>query len=474
MKSFARNPVKARLVVTGLVIAVVVAGAIVYVAGRAGGPTLRLARVERGPLVASVSATGTLNAVATVQVGSQVTGRIQEILVDFNSPVRKGQLIARIDPESFEARRSQARSQLEAARAAVLNQRAAVDRARADAATARATLAVGRAQLANAQVAVGDTKRQLDRRTELLRRELIAQSEHDAAQAAADSARAQLDAARAQVDAQGETVRAAEAQLRVTEAQLQAVQAQVGEREAALRQAEVDLANTRILAPVDGVVVSRNMDPGQTVVAALQSPILFSIAQDLTQMQVHTSVDEADVGDVRPGQRATFTVDAFRGQTFAGEVVQVRKAAQVSQGVVTYVVVVSAPNPALKLLPGMTANVRIVIEEKARALKVPNTALRFQPPVRALDPARDGTAAPPAEAAADAARSGPADAADGTSGRVWIRRADGRLHPISVRLGVSDGTFTEVLAGELAEGQEVVVGLIEPSSSGSSRSRLKL
>jgi HlyD family secretion protein len=459
-----------RFVIVAGLAAVAVMAVALYLAGRPSAPKLRLAHVERGPLTASVTATGTLNAVVTVLVGSQVTGRIQEILVDFNSPVRKGQLIARIDPESFEARAGQARAQLDAARAAVLNQQSALDRARADVATARANLAVGRAQLANVQVTVADTLRQLDRRTELLRRGLIAQSDQDAAQAAHDSARAQLDAARAQLEAQGETVRAAEAQLRVADAQVQAAQAQVGEREAALRQAAVDVANTRILAPVDGVVVSRNMDVGQTVIAALQSPILFSIAQDLSQMQVHASVDEADVGQVRVGQRATFTVDAFRGEPFTGRVVQVRKAAQVSQGVVTYVVVVDAPNPSEKLLPGMTANVRIVVEEKARVLKVPNTALRFQPPgTEADETARGPSVTPAVEAARPAGEGSAAAAPDDAPGRVWVRGPDRALRPVAVRLGLTDGSFTEVVAGEVRAGDEVAIGADTSPAAGSRR-----
>jgi HlyD family secretion protein len=461
-----------RFVIVAVAAVVVVVGAVVYVTGRGSAPKLRVAPVERGPLTASVTATGTLNAVVTVLVGSQVTGRIQEILVDFNSPVRKGQLIARIDPESFEARAAQARSQLAAARAAVLNQQAALDRVRAEVATARAHLAVGRAQLANAEVTVADTKRQLDRRSELLRRGLIAQSDHDAAQAAHDSARAQLGAAQAQVEAQAEAVRAVEAQVRVADAQLQAAVAQVGEREAAVRQAEVDLANTRILAPVDGVVVSRNMDVGQTVISALQSPILFSIAQDLSQVRVHASVDEADVGHARVGQRATFTVDAFRGETFTGRVVQIRKAAQVSQGVVTYVVVVATGNPGEKLLPGMTANVRIIVEEKARVLRVPNEALRFEPRAEESEQTTAGAlGTTPVEAARVRGAQPAPDVPDQSLGRVWTRGRDGRLRPVAVRLGLTDGSFTEVVGGELQDGQEVVLGFTPPSAGKSSQRR---
>jgi HlyD family secretion protein len=462
---------RVRLVLLVILVSAAGVGAALYAGGRNGGPRLSVARAERGPVVSTVSASGTLRAVVTVQVGSQVSGRIQDILADFNAPVRKGQLIARIDPASFEARVAQAHAQLAAARAAVLNQEAALERVRAEIATARATLAVGRAQLAHADIAVADTKRQLDRRTQLARKDLIAQSDLDAGQAAYDSARAQVDAARAQVEAQTQAVRAAEAQRGVGDAQLQGALAQVAERQAALRQAEVDLANTRIVAPVDGVVVSRNMDIGQTVIAALESPVLFAIAQNLSQMQVHASVDEADVGQTRVGQRATFTVDAFRGETFAGHVEQIRKAAQVTQGVVTYIVVVAAGNPSQKLLPGMTANVRIVVAERAHALKVPNTALRWEPARREMAGPRPVSVTPPVEAARLFRDVSPPEAREESVGQVWIRDGNGRLRAIAVRLGLTDGTFTEVVGGDLNAGQEIVTGFADSSGAAGARRR---
>ncbi len=354
-------------------------GGYFYVQGRGQVPQYRLARVERGPLTAAVSATGNLNAVVTVQVGSQVSGQIKELLVDFNSVVRRGQVIARIDPESFLAKVNQARAELEAARAAVLNQQAQVEKARADVENARAALAQARADTARAQVALLDARRDLDRKSELLRRELIARSDTDTAQATHDSAVAALEAARAREQSAAAAVAAAEAQQRVAEAQLASAVAQVRQKEAALRQAEVDLEHTTIRAPVDGVVVSRQVDVGQTVAASLQAPTLFTIAQDLTRMQVETSVDEADIGRVRLDGPAVFTVDAFPGETFRGRVVQIRKAAQVVQNVVTYTVVVAVDNPDQRLLPGMTANVRLIVAEKADVLKVPNAALRFRP-----------------------------------------------------------------------------------------------
>jgi HlyD family secretion protein len=418
------------------------------------------AAVIRGPLVAAISATGTLNAVINVQVGSQVSGQIKELYADFNSRVTKGQIIARIDPDIFQAQVNQARAQVEAAQAAVLNQRAAVTKTRADLENARAALAVAHAQTAKAQVAVVDGERNLGRQRELRRRELTAQADLDTAQVAYDSALAQHEASLAQERAQAAMVDSAGAQLEVAEAQLQSARAQVAQVQAALSQAELNLDHTVIRAPVDGVVVSRNVDVGQTVAASLQAPTLFLIAQDLSKMQVDTNVDEADVGRVRVGQRVRFTVDSFPEQTFAGEVVQVRKAPQVVQNVVTYDVVVSAPNPELKLLPGMTANVRIVTDRKDDTLKVPNSALRFRPSgVASERPPQSGLAGQKASQGADAGSGKPR----GLPGQVWVVGADGQPRQVTLVLGISDGTFTEVVEGDLADHQQVIVGSISPT-----------
>ncbi len=378
-----------------LVLAAGASGAWFYAQGRGSTAKFRTAKIERGPLTATVSATGTLNAVVTVQVGSQVSGQIKELFADFNSQVKRNQLVARIDPEIFQARVAQVKAQLEAAKANVLNQRAAVEKARADVANAHAALAVAKAQTAKAQVAVLDSRRDLGRKRDLKQKGLIAQADEDSAQAAYDSAVAQADSTKAQEDAQAFMIRSAEAQLRVAEALLQTAAANVGQQEAALKQSQVDLDHTEIRAPVDGVVVSRTVDVGQTVAASLQAPTLFTIAQDLTQMQVDTNVDEADVGRIRVGLRATFTVDAFRNQTFSGEVMQVRKAPQTVQNVVTYNVVVSARNPEGRLLPGMTANVRLIVDQKDSILKVPNAALRYRPPGEAFETAPAAGAGPP-------------------------------------------------------------------------------
>jgi len=341
-------------VVPLVVVAMLVGGAVwgyFYAQSRGNVPKYRLAKVERGPLTAAVSATGNLNAVITVQVGSQVSGQIKELAVDFNSVVKKNQVIARIDPDIFLAKVNQAKADLDSSRATVLNQEAQVERARADVENARAAFAESKAQTAKAQVAVVDTKRDFDRKTELFARKLIARSDLDSSQAGHDSAIAQVEAAKAHDQALESAIQSATAQLRVTQAMLVSAKAQVEQKNAALRQAQVDLDHTTILAPVNGVVVSRQVDVGQTVAASLQAPVLFTIAQDLTKMQVETSVDEADIGRLKLEDRATFTVDAFPGETFNGIVTQIRKAPQVVQNVVTYTVIVGVDNPSGKLMP---------------------------------------------------------------------------------------------------------------------------
>jgi HlyD family secretion protein len=438
--------------IIGIVVAAgLITGGYLYTQGIGARPAFRTAAVTRGPLTSAVSATGTLNAVITVQVGSQISGQVKELHADFNSVVKKDQLIARIDPESFEAKVNQTKAQVDAARASVLNQQAVVEKTRADLENARAALAASRANTAKAQVTVIDSKRTLGRNRDLRTRGLIAQADEDTAQAAYDSAVAQQEASKAQEEAQASAVRSAEAQLRVAEAMLTNAKAQVVQNEAALRQAQVDLDRTFIRAPVDGVVVGRNVDRGQTVAASLQAPTLFTIAQDLRNMQVDTNVDEADVGRVKLGQSVTFTVDSFPGRTFSGEVVQIRKAPLVVQNVVTYDVVVSAKNPDQRLLPGMTANVRIVIEQKDNVMQVPNAALRFRPPgVEATERER------PARPSGGGRAGGP------PAGRVWIVGTDGKPTAVPLQLGIGDGTYTEIAKGDLKEGEQVIVGLAVP------------
>ena len=336
----------------------------------------RTGKIERGSLQATVSASGAVNPVTQVSVGTQVSGQIRDLYVDFNSEVRAGQLIAQIDPETFEYRVRSSQADVDAARAAVL--------------TAQATASASRAQVARVQVDLDEAQRDLDRKQSLVEKQFVAQSE--------------ADRARALVNTSGAALRAAQAQLAVTEAQIKTASANVAQREAALAQARIDLARTRITSPVDGIVIKRAIEKGQTVAASLQSPELFVIAQNLSDMQVDASVDESDVGRIRTGQRATFTVDAFPGQTFEGTVRQVRKAAQTIANVVTYVAVVGFSNTGSRLMPGMTANVRVITDARESVLKVPNAALRV----------RIAGVEPPAAAASGAA-SGSAPASSGTA-----------------------------------------------------------
>ncbi|MCE9668719.1 efflux RND transporter periplasmic adaptor subunit [Myxococcus stipitatus] len=307
--------------------AVVVAGGAWVVRARSqpedAAAAFQTARVEPRRITAKVTATGTLSALVTVQVGSQVSGRILELNVDFNSPVKKGQVIARIDPQLFQA---------------------AVERARAN-------LVASRANVTKARVEAENARKQAERSKALLDKQFIAQADVDTAEATAEAARAQVSAA----------------------------EGQLAQAQAALSEAEVNLRYTTIVSPTDGIVISRSVDVGQTVAASLQAPTLFTIAEDLRKMQVNTSVAEADVGRLQDGMRATFTVDAWPGERFHGTIRQIRNAATTVQNVVTYDAIIDVDNPDLKLKPGMTANVTIVTAQKDAALAVPNAALRFKP-----------------------------------------------------------------------------------------------
>jgi HlyD family secretion protein len=341
----------------------------------------RTGLIEQGSLQSTVSASGTVNPVTQVSVGTQVSGQIQALFVDFNSEVRAGQLIALIDPETFQYRVRQAQADVDAAQAAVL--------------TAQANSAAVRAAVSRAQVDLGEARRDLDRKRMLVAQEFIAKSEAEKAEALANTS--------------VEGLKSAQAQLGVADAQVKSAQANVTQRQAALAQARVDLARTRIVSPVNGIVIKRAVEKGQTVAASLQAPELFVIAQNLQDMQVEASVDESDIGRIRPGQKATFTVDAFPGESFEGEIRQVRKAAQNVSNVVTYVAVVAFTNNGGRLLPGMTANVRVITDARESALKVPNAALRVR--IAGIEPP-----APVASAAASAASSAAA-AASAPSGR---------------------------------------------------------
>lgn len=335
----------------------------------------RTSKIERGSLQSSVSASGAVNPVTQVSVGTQVSGQIKELYVDFNSEVKAGQLIALIDPETFEYRVRSAQADVDSARALVL--------------TAQANVASSRAQVSRAKMDLTEAQRDAERQQMLVDKQFVAQSVSDKAKAL--------------VSANSESVKVAEAQMAVTASQVKSAEATVAQRESSLAQARIDLARTKITSPVNGIVIKRSIEKGQTVAASLSSPELFVIAQNLQDMQVDASIDESDVGKIRTGQKATFTVDAFAGQTFEGEVRQVRKAAQNVANVVTYVAVIGFSNTGGRLLPGMTANVRVVTEARENVLKVANAALRMK--IAGVEPA---TAAAPAGAAKPAGSTGDA------------------------------------------------------------------
>ena len=344
----------------------------------------RTSKIERGSLQASVSASGAVNPVTQVSVGTQVSGQIKELYVDFNSEVKAGQLIALIDPETFEYRVRSAQADLDSTRAQVL--------------TAQANVASSNAQLSRAKLDLTEAQRDLERQQTLVDKQFVTQSV--------------ADKARALVGNLGESVKVAEAQMAVTNAQVKSAQASVAQRESSLAQARIDLARTKITSPVNGIVIKRSIEKGQTVAASLSSPELFVIAQNLQDMQVDASIDESDVGKIRTGQKSTFTVDAFAGQTFEGEVRQVRKAAQTVANVVTYTAVIGFSNTGGRLLPGMTANVRVITDARENVLKVANAALRMkiagiEPAAAPVAPGAGGAtpaATPPAGTSGDAKR----------------------------------------------------------------------
>jgi HlyD family secretion protein len=403
---------------------------------KAPAPAYQTVTPDRGAIAAKVTATGTLSALVTVQVGSQVSGRIQEIFVDFNSPVRKGQVLAKLDPQLVEASVNQARANFVEAKSAYQRMR----------------------------VQAALSEKQFRRTKQLADERLIAMADLDTAQAALDSAQAQVEGARASMQ----------------------------RAEAALNQAEVNLGYTTIVSPIDGVVISRAVDVGQTVAASLQAPTLFVIAQDLREIQVDASIAEADMGKVRPGMAAEFTVDAYPEETFVGTVRQVRNSAQTVQNVVTYNAIIDVANPEEKLKPGMTANVSLIHDARQDVLRLPNSALRFRPAAGTFERPKQGegsrrrqalterSASPSADAtrsarAASAPRSEGSEGAEDADRRtVWLL-VDGKPRPVRIKTGLSDGTLTEVVRGDLDETSSVIVdasnaqGARTPRAGGNAR-----
>jgi len=405
--------------------------------------------LERGPVQASVTATGTLNAVVDVQVGSQVSGNIKALYADFNTKVTKGQLVALIDPELFQTQVDQAQAAMSSAQSAVLTAGAQVQKANSDLSGTFASEKSADSVMARDRANALNAKTQWQRLDTLFSQGITSQQDHDLAKATMDADDAQVAADQALIDASKQTIQSAQDQVGVTQAQLGSAKGQERQARAVLDQAKINLAHTRITAPVDGTVIARRMDVGQTVAASFAAPTVFEIAQDLTKMQLDTNVDESDVGNIKAGQNATFTVDAYPATTFRGLVTDVRKAPIITQNVVTYDVVIAVSNPDLKLFPGMTANARILTTKLDDAFKVPNAVLRLHPSAAVLK--QVGLSASPA-------------------GKQQVYALPGgKLKAVPVTFGISDGQFTAVTSGDLQTGEQVVVrfttGAASPTTS---------
>ena len=449
-----KNKLRNKSLVTTVALLLAGGAGLWYYLGSRNQTQYQTAALERGSIQSSISATGNCNAVVTVQVGSQVSGNVKALYADFNTKVKKGQLVAEIDPEVFQARVDQANATLDSARSAVVSAKAGVEKASADIASARAAVANQKAAIAKAQAAVKDAGTKLAAQKALFTDKIVAKQDVDTAQSTYDQAAAEVDAANAQLDAANHQVQSAQAQYDVAQTQLSSAQSQVKQAQASLEQSQLDLDHTKIIAPVDGTVIARNMDVGQTVAASFQAPTIFQIAQDLTKMQVDTNVDEADVGQVKLGQPVTFTVDAYPTSPFQGSVTQIRQAPINVQNVITYDVVVGVDNSALKLLPGMTANVKILTNEADAALKIPNSALRFRPPDGALAAQRTGSVRAAGKKQ------------DSSGATVWVME-QGKPKPVRVKLGITDGVYTAIQSSNLREGEQVIVSA---SNTGASKS----
>jgi HlyD family secretion protein len=512
VKSQARN--KKRLLIALSAIGLLAFAGFYFWGNQASAAQYMTATVERGSLRNTVTATGALQAVTTVQVGSQASGTISALYADFNSTVKKGQVIAQLDPsttqaqvEQARANLNQARAGLEQARAGLSQSRAGITDAQARALAAKSTSQNQQAGVSSAQANVSVMKAQMDDARNFLRQQeslaasgVIARREVEVAQTSYKTAEARYQQALAQlnqaslseqssssagiVQSQAQ-VQQAQAQAQSSQAQIQNAQAQVQQAEAALRLAELNQSHTTITSPIDGVVVSRNVDVGQTVAASLSAPTLFTIANDLTQMQVIANIDQADIGLVEQAKGVKFNVDAFPSEEFTGEIQQLRLNPVSAQNVVTYNVVIDVSNPKQKLKPGMTANLTITIDERNDVLKVPNSALRFTPQDAATGQARSqnrnsGRGAQgsgqqgsqqqsPAGSSTDngaqteGARQNrvtpsTSPVLEGQTRRVWVMGQDGKPQPRRIKIGLTDGSATEVIEGELKEGDVVITG----------------
>jgi HlyD family secretion protein len=394
------------------------------------------APIERGTITSLVKATGQVEATHTVEVSSQLSGAVAQVFVDFNDRVKAGQPIAALDPGIYQAHVKEEAAAVKVAEAKVRLQRATVERARLAVQRAATDHQLAEDQAAGTQAKASEAEREMQRKLQLARSGNAPERDLTQARAARDSAAAELRAAQDQVALKAQMAAIAEAEVHIAEADLANAEAAVEQQQGVLDQARVDLERSILRAPTDGVVIKRNINPGQTVAVALEAKTLFTIADDLARMEVHGSIDEADIGKLGVGQSVKFSVDAYPEREFDGSVLQVRKAPETTHDVVTYTAIISAANPDLLLYPGMTATLRIAVNHSDEVLKVPNQALRFRPP----------------------------GAAANVGATVWLLDADGRPMPVAVALGLTDDRSTEIRSGQVAAGQPVAIGIAEPAT----------
>jgi HlyD family secretion protein len=440
-----------RTVVAAVLLCILVVGLSYSRSQERSAPAFITAPVERGRIATEVKATGTVEAVLAVDVSSQLSGRAADVLVNFNDVVKTGEVLARLDPETYAARVSEARAALNVAKANALQQQAALQRAHVALKNARTARTVEQAQFRVLQAKQEELEREYQRKFRLLQTAAVSDRDMTQARAARDVGAASLRVSEEQINSKAEAIDMAQAEEAMAQANVINARAVVEQKQALLAQADVDQQRTEIRAPIDGTIIKRDINPGQTVAVTFEAKTLFKIANDLSEMEVHGKIDEADVGQLEPGQPVQFTVDAYPDRTFRGRVLQIRKFPEVVQNVVTYTTIISAPNPDLLLLPGMTAQLRIVVHDAGEILKIPGQALRFRPKGGEPTASRDGT------------RQG---AAAASAARVWVVGRDGRPSPIAVKLGVADDTGTALLDGPLTEGQPLIVGIASPKDRG--------
>ncbi|KRE00357.1 hypothetical protein ASE63_09850 [Bosea sp. Root381] len=506
--------------------------------GTASETAYRMASVDRGQITAAVRATGTLTPVTTVLVGSQLSGQIVEILADYNSQVKAGQVVARLNSDQIRTRRDAAQADLQQARADLLVKQAQLDRARVARTKAESTIKDIAAQRERTNAQLADARRTFDRQNELFNRNTGSQQNLDTARTQVEIQTASLASNEAQIASAKAELSGLDADILLAEGQVKSGKAAISQRDAKLRDILIDLERTDIRSPVDGVVVQRQVDLGQTVAASLSTPTLFQIAQDLRIIDIYANVDEADVGRLKTGQPVSFTVNAYPNRSFEGRVEMVRLGAQTIQNVVTYTGVIRVENADMALLPGMTANLQVVTEDRRDVLRIANAALRFRPPGAAAN--APAATAPQTPMARQGGRGGAAGAAfrerietelqptpeqkqaiatlleerragareamaglseeerraafrsartemlakiagvldperrakfeammqegrgasrqQGTPGRVYVIGEDGQPQAVPVMLGSTDGAYTELVSGEVKEGQALVVG----------------